>query len=67
VVCNVGADTASNCKIRIVAHQSGGVLAMNTPITLDSIAGESSKNVDTNIYYSGTALIDTNTTLEWTS
>jgi len=38
-VCNVGANTAYNSKIHVVAYQSGGVVAIDTYITLGTIYG----------------------------
>jgi chromosome segregation ATPase len=66
-VCNVGTFTAYNSKIHVVAYQSGGVIAIDTYITLGSISGESWTRVDTNVYYSGSALTGWTLTLEWTS
>jgi len=66
-VCNVGTNTAYNSKIHVVAYQSGGVVAIDTYITLGSIGGESWTSVDSNIYYSGSALVSWTLTLEWTS
>ena len=66
-VCNVGTNTAYNSKIHVIAYQSGGVVAIDTYITLGSISGESWTRVDTNVYYSGSALTGWTLTLEWTS
>ena len=66
-VCNVGTNTAYNSKIHVIAYQSGGVVAIDTYITLGSISGESWTSVDTNVYYSGSALTGWTLTLEWTS
>jgi TolA-binding protein len=66
-ICNVGTNTAYNSKIHVVAYQSGGVVAIDTYITLGTIYGESWKSVDSNIYYSGSELVAWHLTLEWTS
>jgi len=66
-VCNVGTNTAYNSKIHVVAYQKGLVEAINKDIILGSIGGESWTSVDTNVYYSGSALIGWTLTLEWTS
>jgi chaperonin cofactor prefoldin len=66
-VCNVGTYAAYNSKIHVIAYQSGGVVAIDTYITLGTIYGESWTSVDSNIYYSGTELVSVTVTLEWTS
>jgi len=66
-VCNVGTYTAYSSKIHVVAYQSGGVVAIDTYITLGTIYGESWTSVDSNIYYSGSALVSWTLTLEWTA
>jgi uncharacterized protein YoxC len=66
-VCNVGTNTAYSSKIHVVAYQSGGVVAIDTYITLGTIYGESWTSVDSNIYYSGSELVSRTLTLEWTS
>jgi len=66
-ICNVGTYTAYNSKIHVVAYQSGGVVAIDTYITLGTIYGESWTSVDSNIYYSGSALTGWTLTLEWTT
>lgn len=66
-VCNVGTNTAYDCKLHVVAYQSGGVVAIDTYITLGTIDGESWVSVDTNVYYSGDALTSWTVTAEWTS
>ena len=66
-VCNVGTNIAYNSKLHVVAYQSGGVVAIDTYITLGSIYGESWTNVDTNVFYSGDALTSWSITPEWTS
>jgi hypothetical protein len=66
-VCNVGTNTAYNSKIHVIAYQSGGVVAISTYIDLGTIDGESWTNVDSNIYYAGTALVNVTVTLEWAS
>lgn len=66
-ICNVGTNTAYNCKLHVVAYQSGGVVALNTYINLGTIYGESWKSVDSNIYYNGDALTSWTITPEWTS
>ena len=54
-VCNVGTNTAYNCKLHVVAYQ-GAVVAIDTYISLGSINGESWTSVASNVYYSGAAL-----------
>jgi hypothetical protein len=66
-ICNVGTNRAYNCKLHVVAYQSGGVVAIDTYITLGSIGGESWTSVDSKIYYSGSALVSWTITPEWTS
>ncbi|MEM2915070.1 MAG: hypothetical protein QXH91_06710 [Candidatus Bathyarchaeia archaeon] len=66
-ICNVGTNTAYSSKIHVVAYQSGGVVAIDTYITLGTIYGESWTSVDSNIYYSGSELVSWTLTLEWTS
>jgi hypothetical protein len=66
-VCNVGTFTAYSSKIHVVAYQSGGVVAIDTYITLGTIYGESWTSVDSNIYYSGSELVSWTLTLEWTA
>jgi hypothetical protein len=66
-VCNVGTNTAYSSKIHVVAYQSGGVVAIDTYITLGTIYGESWTSVDSNIYYSGSELVSWTLTLEWTA
>lgn len=65
-VVNVGTNTANNAKIHVVLYQSGGVIAEDTYIDLGSIGGESSKSVDTNVYYDGSEITNKQVTLEWT-
>ena len=66
-VCNVGTNIAYSSKIHVVAYQSGGVVAIDTYITLGTIYDELWTSVDSNIYYSGSALVSWTLTLEWTS
>jgi len=66
-ICNVGTNIAYNSKIHAVAYQSGGVVAIDTYITRGTIYGESWTSVDSNVYYSGSALVSWTLTLEWTS
>ena len=66
-VCNVGTNIAYNCKLHVVAYQSGGVTAIDTYITLSNINGESWTSVDSNIYYSGGSLTSWTITPTWTS
>jgi hypothetical protein len=69
-VCNVGTDTAYNCKIHIIAYQAKGPLP-EAYITLGTgtMLGETSTWVDSNpIYYvGGGALTNWTYTLEWTA
>jgi chaperonin cofactor prefoldin len=66
-VCNVGTNIAYSSKIHVVAYQSGGVVAIDTYITLGTIYGESWTSVDSNVYYSGSGLVSWALTLNWTS
>jgi chaperonin cofactor prefoldin len=66
-ICNVGTNWAYNCKLHVVAYQSGGVVAIDTYITLGTITGESWTSVDSSVYYSGSALTSWTITPEWTS
>jgi hypothetical protein len=66
-VCNVGIDTAYNSTIHVEAYRVAGILIIDTDIDLGSIAGESWKSVDTDIYYTGNSLTSWTTTLQWTS
>jgi uncharacterized protein YoxC len=66
-VCNVGTYIAYSSKIHVIAYQSGGVVAIDTYITRGTIYGESWTSVDSNIYYSGSALVSWTLTLEWTA
>lgn len=66
-VCNVGSHTAYNCKLHVVAYQSGGVVAIDTYINFGSVGGESWTSVDSNVYYSGSDLTSWSITPQWTS
>lgn len=65
-LCNVNKNWAFKCKLHVVASQSDGVVAIDTYITLGTIAGESWTSIDSNIYYSGSALTSWTITPEWT-
>jgi len=65
-ICNVGSHTAYNCKLHVVAYQSGGVVAIDTYINFGSVGGESWTSVDSNVYYSGSALTSWSITPQWT-
>ena len=64
-ICNVGTNTAYNCKIHVVAYQ-GSVIAIDTYIVLGTIEGESWQSIDENVYYSGSAITSWTATPEWT-
>jgi len=66
-VCNVGTNIAYNCRLHVVAYQSGGVIAIDTYIVLGVINGESWVTVEAKIYYTGSALTSWTITPEWTS
>jgi hypothetical protein len=66
-VHNVGISTAYNCKIHVVAYQSGRVLAINTDIALGTISGQSQISVNASITYDGSPLIDWTLTPQWTA
>ena len=55
-ICNVASNTAYNCRIHVVAYQSGGVVAIDTYIFIGYIYGYDWRYVDLNVYYSGSAL-----------
>jgi len=63
-VWNVGTDTAYNCKLHVVAYQ-GAVIAIDTYIELGTIYGEDKKSIDSNVYYSGSALTSWTITPGW--
>lgn len=63
-VCNVGNDTALNCRIHIIAYQ-GSTVALDSYIILGVINGESWVNIDEKLYYSGSAITNPTATLEW--
>jgi hypothetical protein len=66
-VVNVGTDTAYNCKMHVVCYQ-GAVIGLDTYVLLYTIAGETSKLVDENLYYAyGSGLTDWSVTLQWTT
>jgi hypothetical protein len=67
VVLNVGSDAARNCKLHVVLYQSGGVVAKDTYIDLGTINGEGWTNVNTNVYYEGSALTSWTITPQWTT
>lgn len=66
-ICNVGSNLAYNCKLNVIAYQSGGVVAIDTYINLGAISGESWTSIDSDIYYSGSALTSWTITPEWTA
>jgi hypothetical protein len=66
-VVNVHMNWAYNCKLHVVAYQSGGVTAVDTYISLGTIAGESSTQVSSNVYYSGSSLSSWTITPQWTA
>ena len=62
--CNVGNNTALNCRIHIIAYQDSAV-ALDTYIILGEIDGESWVNIDEKLYYSGAAITNWTAALEW--
>jgi len=66
-MCNVGSNTAYNCKLHVVGYQSGGVIAFDTYIVSGAISGYSWTSVDGSITYNGGALTTWTITLQWTS
>jgi hypothetical protein len=66
-VHNVGISTAYNCKIHVIAYQSGRVLAINTDIALGTISGQSQISVNASIPYDGSSLINWTLTPRWTA
>ncbi|MBS7612338.1 hypothetical protein KEJ27_09110 [Candidatus Bathyarchaeota archaeon] len=64
-VCNVGFETAYNSKLKVVAYQTDGLLAVDTYIVLGDVEAGSWKNVDAKIYYTGGALANWTITAEW--
>jgi len=65
-VCNVGTNTAYNVRLHVVAYQSGGVVAIDTYINIDTIVGESWQPVSGDLFYDGGALTSWTITPEWT-
>jgi len=65
-ICNVGTNTAYNCKLHVTAYQNQ-VVAIDTDIVLGTIGGESWTSIDQSVYYSGGALTSWVTTLQWTT
>ncbi|MBA7470395.1 hypothetical protein ES707_05680 [subsurface metagenome] len=63
-VWNVGTNTATNCKLRVVLYQ-GFVVAEDTYINLGTISGRTYTSVDSKIYYEGSALTGRSITPEW--
>lgn len=63
-IWNVGTDTAYDCRLHVMAYQ-GSVLAIDTYIWLGTINGENRKNVDSKIYYLGSALTKWYIFSEW--
>jgi cell division protein FtsB len=63
-VWNVGTDTAYDCRLHVMAYQES-VLAIDTYIWLGTINGENNKNVDSKIYYLGSALTKWYIFSEW--
>jgi hypothetical protein len=66
-ICNVGTNTAYNCKLHVVAYQSGGVVAFDTLILLGTISGKSWTSVDASKTYSGSSLTSWTITPQWTA
>lgn len=64
-ICNVGTNTANNCRLHVVAYQSGGVVAINTDIVLGTIAGKAWVSVDGSPTYSGGSLTSWTVTPTW--
>jgi hypothetical protein len=64
-IVNVHENWAYNCQLHVVAYQSGGVTAFDTYINLGTIAGESSTQVNSNLYYSGNGITGYTITPEW--
>jgi hypothetical protein len=67
-ICNVGTNMAYNCKFYVVAY-SGGLKVIDTYVTMGSgtIAGEYFVNVNTNVWYTGSALDSWTVTPQWTT
>jgi hypothetical protein len=65
-VVNVHMNWAYDCKLHVVAYQSGGVTAVDTYINLGTIIGESSTQVSSNVYYTGSSLSSWTITQQWT-
>ncbi len=64
-VVNTGSNTAYNAKIHIIIYQ-GAVVAKDTTINLGSINGQSSYNVDSKVYYTGSAITTYSATFQFT-
>lgn len=61
---NAGINTANNVRLHVVAIQDA-VTAIDTYIDIGAISGQTWTFVDTNVYYSGTALASWTVTPEW--
>jgi hypothetical protein len=66
-IVNVHKNWAFNCRLHVVATQSGGVTAIDTYITLGTIAGESYYKVDSNINYVAGDITSYTLTPQWTA
>lgn len=66
-ICNVGAFAAYNSKIHVVAHQSDGVEAINTYISLGTLYGQTWTTVDSSLSYVGDGLLSWTLTPQWTT
>lgn len=64
-VVNTGSNTAYNAKIHVILYQ-GSVVAEDTTINLGTISGKSSTNVDSKIYYTGSAITTYSATFQFT-
>jgi len=66
-VCNVGFETAYNCRLHVAARQADGVVAVDTYIVLGDLDAGSWRGVDSKIYYTGGPLVGWVVTAEWSN
>jgi hypothetical protein len=65
-VVNVGNATANNCKVHIIAYQNNNVVAINASKNISNLAPGGYVAVDLIFNYTGSALVSTLPSLEWT-
>jgi uncharacterized protein (UPF0333 family) len=65
-ICNVGSYAAVNVSMHVVIYQ-GNVVAKDTYIEISSLSGEGSTNINSQVFYAGSAITNYNTALEYVS